>query len=131
MTHRLTGQLIVLMVQHIMTGQYKTTLLLHIDSPWRTSTSYHSLSPRVNMYTAKQICLFWSTVVFSGLASNRPPPLILLHVYLKQNGEKFPDLGDRYLNRHTSALTECTDWSAVFKFRRSSRSLDQLMKTAI
>ena len=42
----------------------------------------------------------------------------MLAIYLEQNGEKFPDLGDSSLNRHTSALTEFTDWSAVFKFRR-------------
>ena len=44
--------------------------------------------------------------------------LKLLAVCLKQNGEKFPNLGDWSVNRHTSALSECTDCSAVFKFRR-------------
>ena len=130
--------------------KYKTTLLLHTDCimvqwrenikqhffytltplPRRTSTGHHSLLPSSMPQTNMR---FWPTGFFrvSSLASLLACiPFKLLSVYFKQNGEKFSDLGNWSLSRHTSALTECTDWTAVFKFRRSSRSLDQLMKTA-
>ena len=38
-------------------------------------------------------------------------------VVYKQNGEKFPTLENVLLKENTSALTVCTDWSEVFKFR--------------
>ena len=95
-----------LVVQHTMTGKYITPLLLHIDSPWRTSTGHHSSSPRV--YAAKQTWRFWPSVVFSGLLSDvivgvkTSSPWNWLLFILKQNGEKCLDHGDCSLNRHTS-----------------------------
>ena len=53
-----------------------------------------------NFLESRLWCHYWRETVI---------PLKLLVVYPKQNGEKFSDLGDWSLKRHTFALTECTD----------------------
>ena len=101
---------------------YNNTATTHCLLPQRTSTGYHSLSPRV--YAAKQIWRFWPPRSFLGsrLWRNYLRVIVitikLSAAYHKTKWWEVTRPGDWSLNRHTSALTECTDWSEVFKFRR-------------